>query len=247
MDAQDHVRRLLGEGLNVDTIQAVLFEPVGCLAEFGAEEFNLAAAELGAASEGAPATGSLAYWRLLGLLGPRYHSLAEPDLQRLQELELQAVERADLYPDVSACLQELHRLGAAACLVSSLSRNAVQRFLDRFDLAGAFATVVAREEAGGVLAAPLAHAVAQAGLGPVQAMVLVDTAESLDLARSLGLIAMLMINDYDEGRALAERSPAGGIVSLAELPDALRLIEQRAGLAVQSRLPRQPFDLFDPT
>jgi hypothetical protein len=56
-----------------------------------------------------------------------------------------------------------------------------------------------------------------------------------------------MINDYDEGRMLAERSPAGGIVSLAELPDFLRLIEQRSGLSTQSRAPRQPYDLFDPT
>ena len=34
MDAQDHVRRLRGEGLSVEAIKAVLFEPVGCLAEF---------------------------------------------------------------------------------------------------------------------------------------------------------------------------------------------------------------------
>jgi hypothetical protein len=58
---------------------------------------------------------------------------------------------------------------------------------------------------------------------------------------------MLMINDYDEGRALAERNPAGGIVSLAELPDALRLIEQRSGLRAPSRAPRAPFELFDPS
>jgi hypothetical protein len=58
---------------------------------------------------------------------------------------------------------------------------------------------------------------------------------------------MLMINDYDEGRALAERNPAGGIVSLAELPAALRLIEQRSGLRATARVPHAPFELFDPT
>jgi len=75
---------------------------------------------------------------------------------------------------------------------------------------------------------------------------LADTAEGLELAKRLGLNAMLMINDYDEGRALAERGPAGGIVSLTELADALRLIEQRSGIRAPSRAPRAPFELFDP-
>jgi hypothetical protein len=95
--------------------------------------------------------------------------------------------------------------------------------------------------------APLRHAIAQTKLEPARLMVLVETAEAIAAANALRLNAMLMINDYDEGRVLAERNPAGGLVSLAELPDALRLIEQRAGLATQSRLPQQPFELFDPT
>jgi hypothetical protein len=75
----------------------------------------------------------------------------------------------------------------------------------------------------------------------------VDTAQALEPTKQVGLNAMLMINDYDEGRALAERSPAGGIVSLAELADALRLIEQRSGLRAPSRAPLAPYELFDPT
>ena len=78
-------------------------------------------------------------------------------------------------------------------------------------------------------------------------MALVDTAEALDLAKQQRLSAMLMINDYDEGRALATLNPAGGIVSLAELPDALRVIEQQAGLRQTSRPPRGPYELFEPT
>jgi beta-phosphoglucomutase-like phosphatase (HAD superfamily) len=247
MDAQDHVRRLLRKGLSVDQIKAVLLEPVGCLAEFRAEEFNRAVADLFAPAGDAPATGSLAYWRLMGLAAPRYDSLVPPDRARWQAIELEAVEHADLYPDVRACLDELAQLGVAALMASSLSQAAVDRFIDRFSLSGLLAGAVTRNAAQGVMAAPLRHAVTQAGLVPAQAMVLVDTGEALELAKSLGLNAVLLINDYDEGRVLADRSPAGGIVSLAELPDALRLIEQRAGLAAQSRLPRQPLDLFDPT
>ena len=47
----------------MDCIKAVLFEPVGCLAEFRAEEFNSAAAELFGASHDPGPTGSQAYWR----------------------------------------------------------------------------------------------------------------------------------------------------------------------------------------
>jgi phosphoglycolate phosphatase-like HAD superfamily hydrolase len=231
----------------VDTIKAVLFEPVGCLAEFRAEEFNQASAELLAATPDAGAGGSQAYWRLLGLLAPRYGSFSQAEWQRLQGLELEACEHADLYPDVRACLEELKQLGVAAHIVSSLSRAAVDRFIARFALADLLTGVIARDDAQGVMDAPLRRAIAETKLEPARLMVLVETAEAIAVANSLRLNAMLMINDYDEGRLLAERNPAGGLVSLAELPDALRLIEQRAGLVAQARLPQQPFELFDPT
>ena len=231
----------------MDTIKAVLFEPVGCLAEFRADEFNQASAELLAATPDAPATGSQAYWRLLGLLAPRYATLSKAEAERLQAFELEACEHADLYPDVRACLEELKQIGVAAYIASSLSRAAVARFIERFSLADLLTGVIARENAQGVMDAPLRHAIAQTKLEPARLMVLVETAEAIAAANALRLNAMLMINDYDEGRVLAERNPAGGLVSLAELPDALRLIEQRAGLATQSRLPQQPFELFDPT
>jgi phosphoglycolate phosphatase-like HAD superfamily hydrolase len=230
----------------VDTIKAVLFEPVGCLAEFRADEFNTASAELLAATEAA-ATGSQAYWRMLDLLAPRYGTLSKTEWERLQGFELEACDRADLYPDVRACLEELKQIGVAAYIAASLSRAAVARFIERFSLADLLAGVIAREDAQGVMDAPLRRAIAQAKLDPARLMVLVETAEAIAVANALRLNAMLMINDYDEGRVLAERSPAGGLVSLAELPDALRLIEQRAGLTAQPRLPQQPFELFDPT
>ena len=227
----------------MDAIKAVLFEPVGCLAEFRVEDFNAAAAELFAATGDAPANGSQAYWRLVRLIEQR------PDARpaRLQELELRAVDHADLYPDVGPSLAEIRDLGVATVLVSSLSRPAVTRFIERFSLADLFAGTVSRDEAGGVAALPLRHVIDRVSLDPQRTMVLVDTAEALAMTRPLGLNAMLMINDYDEGRALATQSPAGGIVSLAELADALRLIDQQSGMRQTSRAPREPFELFDPT
>jgi phosphoglycolate phosphatase-like HAD superfamily hydrolase len=245
MDAQDHVRRLRDEGLIVECIKAVLLEPVGCLAEFRAEEFNSAAADLFGASSDSAASGSQAYWRLLDLIAQR--AVPAEALLRLEAFELQAVEHADLYEDVGPSLQALKSMGVALIMVSSLSRPAVDHFIERHSLADLLAGAVARDEAGGVMARPLRFALDAAGLDPAQVMALVDTAQALEMTKPLGINAMLMINDYDEGRALAERSPAGGIVSLAELPAALRLIEQRAGIRPPSRLPLAPFELFDPS
>jgi beta-phosphoglucomutase-like phosphatase (HAD superfamily) len=228
----------------MDAIKAILFEPVGCLAEFRAEEFNRAAADLFGATQDPAATGSQAYWRLLGLMEQR--TVSTESLLRLEQIELRAVEHADLYEDVRPSLEEIKSLGVAAFLVSSLSRQAVARFIERHSLADLLAGSITRDEAGGVMARVLRAAIDQACLDPPRVMALADAAEGLEITKQLGLNAMLMINDYDEGRALAERNPAGGIVSLAELADALRLIEQRSGIHAPSRPPLAPFELFDP-
>ena len=105
----------------MEAIKAVLFEPVGCLAEFRADEFNAAAAALGAPAPDAPGGGSQAYWRLTGLIEQEPERFAA-ESARLAELELHAIEQADLYPDVEPCLTELRELGIATILASSLSR-----------------------------------------------------------------------------------------------------------------------------
>jgi FMN phosphatase YigB (HAD superfamily) len=229
----------------MESIKAVVLEPVGCLAEFAPDAFNRAAADLFGAPPHAEASGSQAYWRLMGLMDER--PLSGADLARLAELEVAAVEHADLYEDALPALAELKSLGVATVLASSLSRAAVTRFIERHALADLLAAAVTRDEAGGVMGKVLSAVIQKAQLAPSHVMALADTAQGLAIAQQLGLNAMLMINDYDEGRALAERNPAGGIVSLAELPDALRLIEQRSGIRATARAPHAPFELFDPT
>jgi energy-converting hydrogenase Eha subunit G len=71
------------------------------------------------------------------------------------------------------------------------------------------------------------------------------SAEALAMTKEVGVNALLMINDYDEGHALAERSPAGVVVSLAEFANALVMIERRAGLRSAVRMPLKPFELFE--
>lgn len=231
-------------------VQAVLFEPVGCLAEFAAAEFDDAAAEIFAAADistqDSGLAGSRAYWRLMGLIEPTYHRLAAPLLARLEACDIAAVERAELYEDVKPSLERLRSAGTAAYIASSLSRAAVTRFVGRFSLEALFAGIVAREDAAGVMARPLRQAIDRFALDPLRTIHLVDNATSLEMTKQQGIGALVMINDYDEGRALADCKPAGGLVSLAELADALQLIEQRSGLRVTTRIPNKPFELFEP-
>ncbi|HLH95823.1 MAG TPA: HAD hydrolase-like protein [Xanthobacteraceae bacterium] len=229
----------------MQTIKAVFFEPVGCLAEFRRDEFDRAA-ELLRADEVAPdVSASQVYWRLLVLM--QQQPLTGETAAKLKALELSAVEHADLYEDVAPALTSLKSFGIAAYIVSSISQAAAARFVERHQLKDLLSGIVTRDDAQGVGEKVLQRATAQAGLAASEIMMLADTAEALAAAKQLGLNAMLMINDYDEGRSLAERNPAGGIVSLAELPDALKLIEQRAGMRVAGRTPRAPFELFDPS
>jgi hypothetical protein len=58
-------------------------------------------------------------------------------------------------------------------------------------------------------------------------MFLTDTAEGLKAAKSGGFSAVLMMNDPDEAKRLAMQGPAGGIISLLELPDFVRLVAAR--------------------
>jgi hypothetical protein len=88
-----------------------------------------------------------------------------------------------------------------------------------------------RDEAGGVKAAPLLSALSGASLPREKTMFLTDTAEGIKVARSVGVLPILMMNDPDEAQRLAMHDPAGGVVSLHEMPDFLRLIaaQNRSG------------------
>ena len=59
-------------------------------------------------------------------------------------------------------------------------------------------------------------------------MALVDTAGGVAAAKEIGVNSILMINEYEEGRRLAMQDPTGAIVSLHELPDAIRFVAEHA-------------------
>jgi len=210
-------------------IKAVIFEPVGCLADFRAEEFDAIAASLFEVN-GASPSGSEAYWNLLSRMAESGKKLSASETQMAEGLELQAVERAQLYEDVVPALEELKSMGVDLLVASSLSTAAVNRFLEKSSVSGFFSAVWTRDSAGGIKAAPLKKAIESAAVPADQAMVLVDTIDSIQLAKQLGTNSILMIDDYDQGKRLAGQDPTGAVVSLHELPDAIRFVVENAKL-----------------
>ena len=203
-------------------IKAVLFEPVGCLAEFPAGPFNEIAADVFGFSADPGETGSEAYWQVLDLMTES--GLKDADRPVIERLELQAIDGANVYEDVVPALEALRAMDITLLVASSLSARAVHRFLDTSGVAAFFSGVWTRDNAGGIQAAPLQKALASVGYQRDEVMVLVDTKEGLELVKDAGANAILLINDYDEGRRLVAHAPAGAIVSLHELPDAIRFV-----------------------
>ena len=121
-------------------IHAVLLEPVGCLAEFPAREFDEIAARLFHETS-VHSSGSEAFWRVLDLLETSGQSL-DPSQQKLAEgLEVRAVDQVDIYEDVVPALSELKGMNIQMFLASSLSGAAVNRFLERFPVREFFSAI----------------------------------------------------------------------------------------------------------
>ena len=207
----------------MQNIEGVLFEPVGCLAEFGSKEFN----EIAATHYGQKKKLGSAYWQLLKLIQDA-PALSPADQKAVEALEIQAVDSSSVYEDVVPALEELQGMGVKLLIATSLSEAALNHFLEKFSLKNYFSGFWNRTNAGGVLTEPLNRALASASLDPERVMSLADTEEGLNVAKEVGVNSILMINDYDDGRRLAMHPPTGGIVSLAELPDAIRLIAENA-------------------
>ena len=205
------------------TIEALLLEPVGCLAEFPSEPFHEIAGRFFGRKGKASPSGSRSYWHLLNLMAAE-KPLEGEQKNAVEALEAEAVAGASIYEDVLPVLAELRTMGIRLLVASSLSRAAAIGFVERCSLGEFFSGVWTRDDIGGVKSAPLLAALSGASLSPEQAMFLTDTVEGIKVARSAGVHPVLMMNDPDEARRLAMHNPAGGVVSLHEIPDFIRLI-----------------------
>jgi phosphoglycolate phosphatase-like HAD superfamily hydrolase len=208
----------------MQTIEALLLEPVGCLAEFPSAPFHEIAVRLFGRKRKASSSASRSYWRLLNLIDDAATPFDSEKKTIAETLEVEAVDAASLYEDVVPALAELKSMGIRLFVASSLSRRAATRFIERNSLGEFFSGVSTRDEAGGVKSAPLLSALGGASLSREKTMFLTDTAEGIKTARNVGVHPILMMNDPDEAQRLAMHNPAGGVVSLHEMPDFLRLI-----------------------
>ena len=106
-------------------------------------------------------------------------------------------ERGEPYPDAAPAIAELESLSVKLIPISS------------------------------VTAAAIAAAVADASLSPDRVICLTETEDGIRAAKDAGVAPVLMMNDPDEAMRLTAFNPAGGIVSLHELPDFVRLLAAR--------------------
>src|SRR5438876_73272 len=111
----------------MQNIEGVLFEPVGCLAEFGSKEFN----EIAATHYGQKKKLGSAYWQLLKLIQDA-PALSPADQKAVEALEIQAVDSSSVYEDVVPALEELQGMGVKLLIASSLSEAALNHFLEKF-------------------------------------------------------------------------------------------------------------------
>jgi len=105
-------------------------------------------------------------------------------------------EHGEPYEDAAPALAELDALGVRTIAVPSLSE------------------------------ADLRQAVTEAALSADRVICLTDTEQGLRAARAAGVQPVLMMNDPDEAMRLTALGPAGGIVSLLELPDFVRFVNR---------------------
>lgn len=191
----------------MEAIEAILFDPVGTLADFPG--------------------GSQAYWDRVMRLESRGEPPTGTERTSIENAEIRAVDDALVYDDAAPALSELALLGVRLIAASSLSEIALTRFLERASLGRLFHDRWSRDRAGGAGSVVLTKAVAAASCAVDRVLFLADTEAGLRAARQAGVLPILMMNDPDEAMRLTAYNPAGGIVSLHELADFVRFVSAR--------------------
>src|ERR1700747_3085713 len=113
------------------TIDGLLLDPVGCLAEFPSGPFHEIAVRLFGRKGKASPSGSRSYWHLLNLLEAAETPLKGERRNVAEALEAEAVASANMYEDVLPVLAELRTMGIRLLIASSLSRSSMISFIER--------------------------------------------------------------------------------------------------------------------
>jgi beta-phosphoglucomutase-like phosphatase (HAD superfamily) len=110
-------------------------------------------------------------------------------------------EQGEPYEDAPPALAELEALGVKVITLTATSEAELKRVVREFALAAD------------------------------RVVCLTHTEQGIRAAKAAGVHPVLMMNDPDEAMRLTSLNPAGGIVSLHELPDLVRLIVTRSSEA----------------
>ena len=152
-------------------------------------------------------------------------TLDSSERKDVERIELEAIDTVTPDGDVRHALVQLQSMDVRLITASSLSGAAVTHFLKEHALDDFFSDVWTRDNAGGVRVKPLARAVETASIDSKKTIFLTDTHSGIHAAREAGVNPILMMNDPDEAMRLSMHDPAGGVVSLHELGDFIRLAE----------------------
>src|ERR1700693_3846837 len=103
----------------MQTIDGLLLDPVGCLAEFPSGPFHEIAVRFFGRKGKASPSGSRSYWHLLNLMEEAETQMDGEAKKLIEALELEAVAGASIYEDVLPVLAELKAMGMRLCMASS--------------------------------------------------------------------------------------------------------------------------------
>ena len=128
----------------MQTIEALLLEPVGCLAEFPSAPFHEIAVRLFGRKGKASSSASRTYWHLLNLMDAAETPFgAKRKASRKHWKSKPWMQQASMKTSVPA-LAELKSMGIRLFVASSLSRRAASRFIERNSLGEILVRSVAR-------------------------------------------------------------------------------------------------------
>src|SRR6185503_3072312 len=117
-------------------IDAILFDPVGSLAEFPSEPFVDIATKVFGRALAPGISGSRAYWEVVNLLEAADQPLRADERATVEGCEREAVARTCAYEDCAPALAELVNLGVRLIAATSLSEAALTGFLEQSFLSG---------------------------------------------------------------------------------------------------------------
>jgi phosphoglycolate phosphatase-like HAD superfamily hydrolase len=204
-----------------------VIDPIGVLAEFNPSDFQEVGIIYNTHGNERFKEPFRSYWHLLARVQNSSPSLSAFDANQVKNFEFEAIANAKLYADAISSLKELQSRGVKLSIASCLSIDSLNEFLDVFSLRQFFLSVSGRESLNDSLTSLLVRALSEGQMKPEETVFVADNDFGICLAGEVKTKFMLIINSYDQARKIIESGCSSAIVSLLELPNAIKLINAR--------------------